>query len=55
MLAGGASAKSILALLVVKFVLAALGGYLLRCTVFRRREVKLDEPLEIELNACGCG
>ena len=42
MLAGGASAKSILALLVVKFVLAALGGYLLRCTVFRRREVKLD-------------
>lgn len=51
MLAGGASAKSILALLVVKFVLAALGGYLLRCTVFRRREVKL----EIELNAYGCG
>ena len=49
------AAKSILALLVVKFVLAALGGYLLRCTVFRRREVKLDEPLEIELNACGCG
>ena len=55
MLAGGASAKNILALLIVKFVLAALGGYLLRCTVFRRREVKLDEPLEIELNACGCG
>ena len=27
----------------------------LRCTVFRRREVNLDEPLEIELNACGCG
>ena len=23
--------------------------------MFRRREVKLDEPLEIELNACGCG
>lgn len=55
MLAGGASAKNILALLIVKFVLAALGGYLLRCTVFRRREVQLDEPLEIELNACGCG
>ena len=55
MLAGGASAKNILALLIVKFVLAALGGYLLRCTVFRRREVRLDEPLEIELNACGCG
>ena len=49
MLAGGASAKSILALLVVKFVLAALGGYLLRCTVFRRREVKLDEPLKTSL------
>ena len=55
MLAGGCSAQDIIALLAVKFVLAALGGYLLRLTVFRRREVKIDEPLEIELNACGCG
>ena len=55
MLAGGCSAKDIIALLAVKFILAALGGYLLRLTVFRRREVKIDEPLEIELNACGCG
>ena len=55
MLAGGCSAKDIVALLAVKFVLAALGGYLLRLTVFRRREVKIDEPLEIELNAYGCG
>ena len=45
MLAGGCSAKDIIALLAVKFVLAALGGYLLRLTVFRRREVKIDEPL----------
>lgn len=55
MLAGGCSAKDIIVLLAVKFVLAALGGYLLRLTVFRGREVKIDEPLEIELNACGCG
>lgn len=55
MLAGGCGTKDIIALLAVKFVLAALGGYLLRLTVFRRREVKIDEPLEIELNACGCG
>ena len=31
------------------------GGCSAKDIIVRRREVKIDEPLEIELNACGCG
>ena len=35
MLAGGASVQQVVLLLVVKFAIAVIGGYVLRCTVFR--------------------
>lgn len=55
LLAGGASVSQVVWLLVVKFVLAVVGGYLLQVTVFRQAIVKADEPLEIEMESCGCG
>ncbi|MGI6181218.1 MAG: putative manganese transporter, partial [Agathobaculum sp.] len=56
LLAGGAGVQQVVLLLVVKFVLAVAGGYLLRLTVFRERPAKDDdEPLEIEIEGCGCG
>ena len=30
------------------------GGYILRCTVFRRHKAGTDGPLEIEMGDCGC-
>lgn len=55
LLAGGAGVGQVALLLIVKFVLAVVGGYLLRFTVFRKRRPEDDEPLEIEMEGCGCG
>lgn len=55
LLAGGAGVGQVALLLIVKFVLAVVGGYLLRFTVFRERRPEDDEPLEIEMEGCGCG
>lgn len=54
MLAGGASVQQVVLLLVVKFAIAVLGGYILRCTVFRGHKAGTDGPLEIEMGDCGC-
>ena len=54
MLAGGASVQQVVLLLVVKFAIAVIGGYVLRCTVFRKHKAGTDGPLEIEMGACGC-
>ena len=54
MLAGGASVQHVVLLLVVKFAIAVIGGYILRCTVFRRHKAGTDGPLEIEMGDCGC-
>ena len=53
-LAGGASVQQVVLLLVVKFAIAVIGGYVLRCTVFRRHKAGTDGPLEIEMGDCGC-
>lgn len=55
LLAGSASAGQVALLLVVKFALAVIGGYLLRLTIFREHRPKDEEPLEIEMETCGCG
>ena len=54
MLAGGASVQQVVLLLVVKFAIAVIGGYVLRCTVFRKHKAGTDGPLEIERGDCGC-
>lgn len=54
MLAGGASVQQVVLLLVVKFAIAVIGGYVLRCTVFRTHKAGTDGPLEIEMGDCGC-
>lgn len=54
MLAGGASVQQVVLLLVVKFAIAVIGGYILRCTVFRMHKAGTDGPLEIEMGDCGC-
>lgn len=54
MLAGGASVQQVVLLLVVKFAIAVIGGYVLRCTVFRKHKAGTDGPLEIEMGDCGC-
>nr|WP_297173110.1 putative manganese transporter [uncultured Agathobaculum sp.] len=54
MLAGGAGAAQIVLLLVVKFAVAVIGGYLLKYTVFRRFKLATDEPVEVEMSACDC-
>lgn len=55
LLAGGAGVKQVVLLLLVKFALAVVGGYLLRLTLFREHRPKDEEPLQIEMEACGCG
>ena len=52
--AGGASVQQVVLLLVVKFAIAVIGGYVLRCTVFRKHKAGTDGPLEIEMGDCGC-
>ena len=54
MLAGGASAGQVVQMLLFKFGIAVIGGYLLRCTVFRRHQPATEEKLEIEMGACDC-
>ena len=54
MLAGGASAGQVIQMLLFKFGIAVIGGYLLRCTVFRRHQPATEEKLEIEMGACDC-
>ena len=53
MLAGGASVPQVVLLLVVKFSIAVIGGYILRYTVFRGHRAP-DEKLEIEMSPCDC-
>ena len=53
MLAGGASVPQVVLLLVVKFSIAVIGGYILRYTVFRGHRAP-DEELEIEMSPCDC-
>ena len=54
MLAGGASIGQVALLLVVKFAVAVIGGYLLKYTVFRSHKPATDEPVEVEMTACDC-
>ena len=54
LLAGGASVGQVALLLVVKFAVAVIGGYLLKYTVFRRHRLESDEPVEVEMTACDC-
>lgn len=54
MLAGGASVPQVVSLLVVKFAIGVIGGYILRYTVFRSHRPNSDEELEIEMSACDC-
>ena len=54
MLAGGASVQQVVLLLVVKFALAVIGGYVLRCTELPNHKAGTDGPLEIEMGDCGC-
>ena len=54
MLAGGASVPQVITLLVVKFAIAVIGGYILRYTVFRSHRPNSDDELEIEMSACDC-
>ena len=59
LLAGGANAGQVAALLFAKFAIAVVGGYLLKYTVFRGHrlpDADDDEEVEVELeiDACGC-
>ena len=54
MLAGGASIRQVVLLLVVKFAIAVIGGYILKYTVFRSHRPERDEPGEVEMSACDC-
>ena len=54
MLAGGASIRQVVLLLVVKFAIAVIGGYILKYTVFRSHRPESDEPVEVEMSACDC-
>lgn len=53
MLAGGASVPQVVLLLLVKFSIAVIGGYILRYTVFRSHRAH-GEKLEIEMSPCDC-
>lgn len=53
MLAGGASVPQVVLLLLVKFSIAVIGGYILRYTVFRSHRAH-GEELEIEMSPCDC-
>ena len=55
LLAAGSTPGQVALLLVVKFAVAVIGGYILRYTVFRKHKAGTDEPLEIEMGDCGCG
>lgn len=55
LLAGGAGAKRVGLLVALKLLLAIAGGYLLRLTVFRACRPKTSEPLDIDMEPCGCG
>lgn len=54
MLAGGASIRQVVLLLVVKFAIAVIGGYILKYTVFHSHRPESDEPVEVEMSACDC-
>lgn len=53
LLAGGVGFQKVILLLVTKFALAVVGGYLLRLTVFREKK-RGHEPIEIEMEDCSC-
>ena len=53
LLAGGVGLQKVLLLLLTKFALAVVGGYLLRLTVFREKR-RGHEPIEIEVEDCSC-
>ncbi len=55
LIAGGVGASKVVLLILVKFILAVVGGYILKLSVFRSYAPKTDEPLEIEIEGCGCG
>lgn len=54
MLAGGATVSQVALLLIVKFSIAVIGGYILRYTVFRSYRAHCDDELEIEMGTCDC-
>ena len=59
LLAGGATGGQVAALLLAKFVIAVIGGYFLKFTLFRGHrlpDADDDEEIEVELeiDACGC-
>lgn len=54
LLAGGAGAAAVAKLLVAKLVLAIIGGYVLRYTVFRGYRPAHAEPVEVEAEDCAC-
>ncbi len=54
LLAGGAGAQKVLLLIAFKFAIAIIGGYVLKYTVFRKMQPHTGEPLEIEMESCGC-
>lgn len=54
LLAGGASIGQVVLLLVVKFAIAVIGGYILKYTVFRSHRPESDEPVAVEMSACDC-
>ncbi len=55
LIAGGVGVSDVVLLILVKFILAIVGGYILKLSVFRSYAPKTDEPLEIEMEGCGCG
>ncbi len=55
LIAGGVGASKVVLLIFVKFILAVVGGYILKLSVFRSHAPKTDGPLEIEIDGCGCG
>lgn len=54
MVTSGASIGEIVLLLVLKFAIAVIGGYILRFTVFRKHRAAGDDTLEIEMTSCDC-
>lgn len=54
MLAGGATVSQVALLLIVKFSIAVIGGYILRYTVFRSYRAHCDDEPEIEMGTCDC-
>ncbi len=55
LIAGGAEISKVAMLVFVKFALAVTGGYILKFTVLRMPVTNNNEPLEIEIESCGCG